>query len=264
MGVVYLGRDPKIDRQVAIKTLSLGAAFEGHQLDAARERFFREAQSAGRLNHPGIVAIFDAGEDHDLAYIAMEFLKGKNLSGHTDPENLLPLPRVLDIMIQCAEALEYAHGEKVVHRDIKPGNIMFDAATGRAKITDFGIARITDASRTSTGTVLGTPNYMSPEQAVGEHVDGRSDLFSLGVVLYQLATGWLPFQAESMASLLYQIVNAPHPDPASYRGDLPVGFGKVIDNALGKDPRKRYPSGAKFAAHLRLLHERLRVQRRDA
>ena len=264
MGVVYLGRDPRIDRQVAIKTLSLGAAFEGEQLDAARARFFREAQSAGRLNHPGIVAIFDAGEDLDLAYIAMELLQGTNLSGHTDPENLLPLPIVLDIMIQCAEALDYAHGEKVVHRDIKPGNIMFDAETGRAKITDFGIARITDASRTSTGTVLGTPNYMSPEQAVGDRVDGRSDLFSLGVVLYQLATGWLPFQAESMAGLLYRIVNAPHPDPASLRDDLPSGFGKVIDNALGKDPQKRYPSGAKFAAHLRLLQERLRIQRRDA
>lgn len=264
MGVVYQGRDPKIDRVVAIKTLSLATEFEGDMLKEIKERFFREAQSAGRLNHPNIVRIYDAGEEQDLAYIAMEFLKGKDLSGNTDPETLLPLATVLDIMIQCADALDYAHRENVVHRDVKPGNIMYDPDTGKATLTDFGIARITDASRTRTGTVLGTPNYMSPEQALGEHVDGRSDLFSLGVVLYQLATGFLPFQAESMASLMYKIVNDRHPDPAVYRPDLPSGLRKIVHNALGKNPAKRYQTGAKFAAHLRLLRDRVGGERRHA
>ncbi len=264
MGIVYQGRDPKINRVVAIKTLSLEAEFEGDMLKEVKERFFREAQSAGRLNHPNIVAIYDAGEEQDLAYIAMEFLKGKDLSANTDPESLLPLPTVLDIMIQCADALDYAHRENVVHRDIKPGNIMYDHESGKATLTDFGIARITDASRTRTGTVLGTPNYMSPEQALGEHVDGRSDLFSLGVVLYQLSTGFLPFQAESMASLMYKIVNDKHPDPAVYRPDLPTGLRKIVHNALGKNPSKRYPTGAKFAAHLRLLRDRVGGERKQA
>lgn len=264
MGVVYLGRDPKINRVVAIKTLSLAAEYEGDALKEVKERFFREAQSAGRLNHPNIVAIYDAGEEHDLAYIAMEFLKGKDLSDRTDPEHLLPLSSVVDLMIQCAEALDYAHRENVVHRDIKPGNIMYDADAGKATITDFGIARITDASRTRTGTVLGTPNYMSPEQALGEHVDGRSDLFSLGVVLYQMSTGYLPFQAESMATLLYKIVNEKHPDPAVYRPDLLTGLRKIVHNALGKNPDNRYQSGAKFAAHLKVLRDRLAEERRQA
>lgn len=260
MGVVYLGRDPKINRVVAIKTLSLATEFEGDALQEIKERFFREAQSAGRLNHPNIVAIYDAGEEHDLAYIAMEFLKGKDLSHHSDPEHLLPLPLVIELIIQCAEALDYAHKQNVVHRDIKPGNIMYDPESGKATITDFGIARITDASRTRTGTVLGTPNYMSPEQALGEHVDGRSDLFSLGVVLYHLATGHLPFQADSMATLLYKIVNEKHPDPATYRPDLPTGLRKIVHNALGKNPSKRYQSGAKLAAHLKLLQQRLAAE----
>jgi len=168
------------------------------------------------------------------------------------------------LMIQCAEALDYAHRENVVHRDIKPGNIMYDEGAGKATITDFGIARITDASRTRTGTVLGTPNYMSPEQALGEHVDGRSDLFSLGVVLYQMSTGHLPFQAESMATLLYKIVNEKHPDPAVYSPDLPTGLRKIVHNALGKHPDKRYQSGAKFAAHLKVLRDRLTEERRQA
>lgn len=264
MGVVYLGRDPKINRVVAIKTLPLAAEYEGDALAEVKERFFREAQSAGRLNHPNIVAIYDAGEEHDLAYIAMEFLKGKDLSEWTDPEHLLPLPVLVELMIQCAEALDYAHRENVVHRDIKPGNIMYDSAAQKATITDFGIARITDANRTRTGTVLGTPNYMSPEQALGEHVDGRSDLFSLGVVLYQMSTGHLPFQAESMATLLYKIVNEPHRDPAIYHPDMPTGLRKIVHNALGKQPRKRYQTGAKFAAHLKVLRDRLAEERRRA
>ena len=257
MGIVYRGEDPKINRVVAIKTLSLAQEFEGDMLVEIKERFFREAQSAGRLNHPNIVAIYDAGEEQDLAYIAMEFLKGSDLDRYTKPGTLLPLETVLDLVAQCADALEYAHAQNIVHRDIKPGNIMYDPESGVMKITDFGIARITDASKTRTGTVLGTPNYMSPEQALGDRVDGRSDLFSLGVVLYQMSTGHLPFNAESMATLLYKIVNEPHPDPASLREGLPSALRKVIQNALGKQPDRRYQSGAKFAEHLRMVRQRM-------
>jgi serine/threonine-protein kinase len=257
MGVVYQGRDPKIERVVAIKTLSLAQEFEGDQLVEVKERFFREAQSAGRLTHPNIVSIYDAGEESDLAYIAMEFLSGSDLVRYTTPDALLPLTTVLDLVAQCADALDYAHEKGVVHRDIKPGNIMYDPDSGKVKITDFGIARITDASRTKTGTVLGTPNYMSPEQALGDKVDGRSDLFSLGVVLYQLCTGHLPFNGDSMASLMYRIVHEAHPDPGTLRPDLPAPLRKVIHNALGKRPDRRYQTGAKFAQHLRLIRQRL-------
>ncbi|MEE4299912.1 MAG: serine/threonine-protein kinase [Pseudomonadales bacterium] len=257
MGIVYRGEDPKINRVVAIKTMSLAQEFEGDALVEVKERFFREAQSAGRLNHPNIVAIYDAGEEQDLAYIAMEFLKGRDLSAYTRPDTLLPLETVIDLVAQCADALAYAHRQNVVHRDVKPGNIMYDPDSGVVKLTDFGIARITDSSKTRTGTVLGTPNYMSPEQALGDKVDGRSDLFSLGVVLYQLSTGHLPFSADSMATLLYKIVNEQQPDPAEYRRELPASLRKVIQNALGKQPDRRYQTGAKFAEHLRMVLQRM-------
>ena len=257
MGVVYQGIDPKINRVVAIKTLSLAQQFDADMLTEVKERFFREAQSAGRLNHPNIVSIYDAGEESDLAYIAMEFLKGSDLSRYTTPDTLLPLTTVLELMVKCAEALDYAHQQSVVHRDIKPGNIMYDPETGTVKITDFGIARITDASRTRTGTVLGTPNYMSPEQALGDRVDGRSDLFSVGVVLFQLTTGHLPFNGDSMASLMFKIVNEQQPDPGELRPELPGALRKVIQNALGKQPDRRYQSGARLAEHLRMVLQRL-------
>lgn len=257
MGIVYKGEDPKIARVVAIKTMSLAQEFEGDALIEVKERFFREAQSAGRLNHPNIVSIYDAGEEQDLAYIAMEFLKGSDLAKYTTPDTLLPLDTVIDLVIKCADALDYAHQANVVHRDIKPGNIMYDPDTGVVKLTDFGIARITDSSKTRTGTVLGTPNYMSPEQALGDKVDGRSDLFSLGVVLYQLSTGHLPFTADSMATLLYKIVNEQQADPGAFRPDLPSSLRKVIQNALGKQPDRRYQTGAKFAEHLKMVRQRM-------
>uniref|UniRef100_UPI0035AF5898 CHASE2 domain-containing serine/threonine-protein kinase n=1 Tax=Chitinimonas sp. TaxID=1934313 RepID=UPI0035AF5898 len=199
MGVVYLGKDPKIGRVVAIKTMALSQEFEPGELEEARTRFFREAETAGRLNHPNIVTIYDAGEEHDLCYIAMEFLKGKDLAPQTKAGSLLPIPDVLNIAAQVADALDYAHKQSVVHRDIKPANVMYEMDTRIVKVTDFGIARITDASKTKTGMVLGTPSYMSPEQLSGKRVDGRSDLFSLGVMLYQMTVGTLPFQGESMA-----------------------------------------------------------------
>ncbi|MFT4799677.1 MAG: serine/threonine-protein kinase [Candidatus Azotimanducaceae bacterium] len=257
MGIVYLGKDPKINRSVAIKTMALSNEFEGSELEDVKMRFFREAESAGRLNHAGIVSIYDAGEESDLAYIAMELLKGYDLDEHIKADSLLPLAQVLKIGVECAEALDYAHQESVVHRDIKPSNIMYDPDTGSVKITDFGIARITDSSKTRTGTVLGTPNYMSPEQCMGKKVDGRADLFSLGVVLYQLSSGALPFKGESMATLMYSIVNDPPIDIRTVKPDIPPTVRKVIHNAIGKKPDKRYQTGKKLAAHLRVCLERL-------
>ena len=163
MGVVYLGKDPKIGRVVAIKTMALSQEFEADELVEVKERFFREAETAGRLAHPNIVTMYDAGEEHDLAYIAMEFLKGGDLAPYTKPDNLLPLPVVLSIVARVAEVLGYAHQNNVVHRDVKPANVMYDAASDTVKVADFGIARITDSSKTKTGMVLGTPSYMSPE-----------------------------------------------------------------------------------------------------
>jgi serine/threonine-protein kinase len=255
MGVVYLGRDPKINRVVAIKTMALSQNFEDDEIDEVKERFFREAETAGRLNHPNIVTIFDAGEEHDLAYIAMEFLKGQDLTKYTKSDRLLPVDKVLKIVIQAAEALDYAHGENVVHRDIKPANIMYEADSESVKLTDFGIARITDSSRTKTGMVLGTPSYMSPEQLSGRKVDGRSDLFSLGVMLYQLLTGQLPFKADSMASLMYKIANDAHPSPMAVRPDLPPCLASIIDKALTKVADQRYSRGAEMARNLRACAE---------
>lgn len=250
MGIVYLGRDPKIGRVVAIKTMALSQEFEGDELTDARQRFFREAETAGRLQHQNIVTIFDAGEDQELAYIAMEFLKGKDLVGHTQPGNLLPQETVVAILIKVAQALDYAHGLNVVHRDIKPANIMFEPESSTVKVTDFGIARVTDASRTRTGMVLGTPSFMSPEQIAGKKVDGRSDLYSLGVMAFQLLTGVLPFRAESMAELMFKIANEPAPDIRTFNGGVPEPLANVVAKALAKSLDTRYATGQAMAADL--------------
>ena len=251
MGTVYLGRDPKIGRAVAIKTMALAQEFEADELAEVKRRFFAEAESAGRLSHPNIVTMYDAGEEHDLAYIAMEFLKGRDLVPYARADNLLPLPVVLGIVARVADALDYAHRQNVVHRDIKPGNIMYDPQSDTVKVADFGIARLTDSSRTRTGMVLGTPSYMSPEQLAGRKVDGRSDLFSLGVMLYQLACGKLPFDGESMTQLMYRIANEQAADIRTVRPDVPPPVVAVINRALAKVPEQRYASGAEFARDLR-------------
>jgi serine/threonine-protein kinase len=251
MGVVYLGRDPKINRVVAIKTMALSQEFEEDELKDVKERFFREAETAGRLNHPNIVTIFDAGEEHDLAYIAMEFLKGKDLVPYTKPGNLMPLPKVMDVAARVADALSYAHQNSVVHRDIKPANIMYEPESDSVKVTDFGIARITDSSKTKTGMVLGTPSYMSPEQLAGKKIDGRSDLFSLGVMLFQMASGKLPFEGDSMAQLMFKIANEPHPHIREFNPQVPECLATIIDKAMAKDNTQRYQTGAEMAADLR-------------
>jgi eukaryotic-like serine/threonine-protein kinase len=251
MGVVYLGKDPKIGRTVAIKTMALSQEFEGDELKEVKERFFREAETAGRLNHPAIVTIYDAGEEHDLAYIAMEFLKGKDLVPYTKPDTLLPPDKVLSIVERVADALSYAHTMGVVHRDIKPANIMYEPVSDTPKVTDFGIARITDSSKTKTGMVLGTPSYMSPEQLAGKKIDGRSDLFSLGVTLFQMLCGRLPFEGESMTQLMFAIASNPHPQIREINPLLPPWIDAIIDKALAKDLTVRYQTGAEFAEAIR-------------
>jgi len=253
MGTVYLGHDPQIGRPVAIKTMALSREFEGHELDEARARFFREAEMAGRLRHPDIVAIFDAGEERGLAFIAMEYVQGHDLLRHTAPSRLLPVPVVLETLARVALALAYAHTQGVVHRDVKPANVMIEPDTGAIKVTDFGIARITDACRTRTGMVLGTPSFMSPEQMAGRRVDGRTDLYSLGVMLFQLLTGALPHPTDSMAQLMYQIANEPAPDVRSLRSELPEALANVVALALEKRPEMRYADGGQMAEDLRAV-----------
>lgn len=251
MGAVYLGVDPDMGQQAALKTLALSQEFEGEALTEARSRFFREAETAGRLRHPDIVSIFDAGEDRNLAYIAMEFLSGQDLQAYTQAGRLLPVPTALHIVARVADALAYAHSQGVVHRDIKPANVMVDLATDTVKVTDFGIAHVADARRTRTGMVLGTPSFMSPEQMAGGRLDGRSDLYSLGVMLFQLLTGRLPHQAESMARVMYLIANEPAPDIRSIREDLPESLANVVALALEKRPEVRYADGHQMAEDLR-------------
>lgn len=251
MGVVYLGKDPKISRIVAIKTMALSQEFEADELEEVKARFFREAETAGRLNHPNIVTIYDAGEEHDLAYIAMEFLRGKDLVPYTKPDHLLPLPKVLSIVARVADALGYAHTLHVVHRDIKPANVMYDPESDSVKVTDFGIARITDSSKTKTGMVLGTPSYMSPEQLAGKKIEGHSDLFSLGVSLYQLVCGKLPFEGDSMAQLMFRIASEPPADILAIRPDVPPCVVAIISKALAKQVEDRYQTGNEMAEAIR-------------
>ncbi|MBN2125937.1 MAG: CHASE2 domain-containing protein [Deltaproteobacteria bacterium] len=250
MGVVYQGQDPKIHRTVAIKTVRL-SDFDEDMLDEMKERFFREAESAGLLTHPNIVTIYDCGEEHDLAYIAMEFLKGKDLEENTKKGSLLPMRDTLNIVAHVAEALDYAHAKGIVHRDIKPANIMLLQETNDVKVTDFGIARITSSSKTKTGVILGTPSYMSPEQIAGKRVDGRSDIFSLGVVLFEMLTGQKPFTGEDMTSLMYKIAREQHPSLRTVNAKVPAVVEKIVNKALEKDPEQRYQKAGQMAEHLK-------------
>jgi serine/threonine-protein kinase len=257
MGVVYLGRDTAINRLVAIKAIPLATEFLDGELDDARARFFREAETAGRLNHPNIVTIYDVGEERGLAYIAMEYLKGRHLSDYSTYGNLMEPRKVLDLMARVADALGFAHRQQVVHRDIKPANLMYDEGTDILKITDFGIARLTGSGSTRTGIVLGTPSFMSPEQLEGRSVNGHSDLFSLGVSLFQLLTGQLPFVADSMTGLMRQIAEVPHPPLRALRPELPPCVETVIDRALAKNPEARFDSGAEMATALEDCRSRI-------
>ena len=248
--VVYLGKDPTIQRFVALKTIRFDEVDEPSELVDLKRRFFKEVKSAGLLSHPNIVTVFDAGDEQDLGYIAMEVLAGITLKDWCRKENLQPIKQVLELVTTVAEALDHAHSQGVVHRDIKPANIMF-TKDGIAKITDFGIARINTSTKTRTDAILGTPSYMSPEQIAGEKVDGRSDLFSLGVVMFELLTGERPFQGESVASLMFQIAHKPHQSPAQIRTDLPPCCAAIINRTLSKAVGERYQRGLELAEDLR-------------
>jgi eukaryotic-like serine/threonine-protein kinase len=252
MGVVFKGQDPTIHRTVAIKTVRL-ADLDEEILGDVKKKFFREAESAGLLTHPNIVTIYDCGEEHDLAFIAMEYLEGEDLKNYRKKGSLLPIREALSIVTQVAEALDYAHSKGVVHRDIKPANIMRVKDTNEIKVTDFGIARITASSKTSSGVVIGTPFYMSPEQVAGKKVDGRSDIFSLGVVLFEMLTGQKPFKAADMTALMYQVTNERHPSPRAINSKIPPVIEKIIDKALEKDKARRYQTAGKMAEHLKLV-----------
>jgi serine/threonine-protein kinase len=241
MGTVYLGKDPKINREVAIKTLRYDEIDE-EQVGEVKKRFFREAEAAGKLTHPNIVTIYDVGEDYDLSYMAMELLDGTDLTGYCQKDNLLPVREVLRIISSVAGALDYAHLNGIVHRDIKPNNIML-LKNKDVKVTDFGIARVMASSKTQTGVILGTPNYMSPEQIAGQKVDGRSDLFSLGVVFYELLTGEKPFKGDSLAALMYSITSTPPVPPNELKPGLPDCCVAIINKLLVRETDKRYQHG---------------------
>ena len=250
MGVVYLGKDPTIQRHVAIKTMRLDDIDNEDELKEFRDRFFREAESTGRLSHPNIVTVYDAGEQEGLAYIAMEYLEGTLLSCYCQKSTILPAKQALQIVATVADALDYAHSQGVIHRDVKPPNIMI-LKQRLVKVMDFGIAKMASGSKTQTSMILGTPRYMSPEQATGKDVDGRSDVFSLGIVLFELLTGERPFDAENMPALVTRIAKAPHAPLMKYRRDLPTRVQAILDRALQKDIPNRYRHASDMAQDLR-------------
>jgi eukaryotic-like serine/threonine-protein kinase len=249
MGLVYLAHDPKIDRKVAIKTIQRNPALPDTEAEESKQRFLREAQAAGKLIHPGIVTIFDVGEDQGLSYIAMEFIEGQTLESATKPGGLMPVEKAVMMMIQACLALDYAHKHLIVHRDIKPANLMI-VADRHLKVTDFGLAKNPSANLTSAGTLIGTPNYMSPEQIMGKALDGRSDIFSLGVVLYELLTGERPFGGDTISTIIYRILHEVPKTPETINPRVPAAVTSVILKALEKDPAKRFQSGEEMAAAL--------------
>ena len=255
MGVVYKARDPLIDRVVAIKTINLGLAQE--EKEEYEARFYQEARAAGRLNHPNIVTIYDVGKSGDIAYIAMEFLQGCELRDLLREKGRLPVNQVLDIVAQVASGLAYAHEHDIVHRDIKPSNIMV-IRDGHVKITDFGIARMaSSAVRTQTGMVLGSPKYMSPEQVLGKLIDQRSDIFSLGVMLYEMLTGVAPFLGENVNAIMFQTLNCVPVAPAKLNANVPDMLNFIVAKALAKGVDDRYQNARDFSTDLRACRETL-------
>jgi hypothetical protein len=251
MGAVHLAQDPLIEREVAIKTLLPDLPAE--MMGDIRERFLREARSAGRLNHPNIVTIFDVGEQDGVAYIAMEVLEGRSLQQMLRDATRLPFASIVNIAAQVADALDHAQRFGIVHRDVKPANIMVSAA-GRAKLTDFGVAHVPSSSMTQTGAALGSPKYMSPEQVTGQAIDPRSDIFSLGAVLYEMLARRTPFEHAgdtNVWSLLHRIAGQPHRPVTEHDAEIPAVFNRILDRALTKNPADRYQRAGDLANELR-------------
>jgi serine/threonine protein kinase len=254
MGVVYLARDPLIGRLVALKTFRIGYSIRDQELEQFRIRFMREAQSAGILSHPNIVTIHDVVEqtEEGLAFIAMEYVRGTTLKALLQSDQPMSLAFIVDLVAQIAEALDYAHAHRVIHRDVKPANILI-TADNKVKITDFGIARLDTSNLTQEGQLLGTPNYMAPEQIQGKEIDHRADLFALGVVLYEMLTRHKPFQGENLTVVSHRIVYDHFTPPKEYAKDLPPGVEQVLDRALDKDPARRYQRAKDMADDLRRM-----------
>ena len=255
-GIVYKGRDPKLQRLTAIKTIRFTDDFDEDQVDVIKEIFYREAKLLANLSHLNIVGIYDVGEDLDLTYLAMEYLEGESLEKYTEAGHLLPIRKCIDIVSQVCDALEHAHSHNIVHRDIKPANIML-LEDGLVKVTDFGIAHVTVSSKTKTGVIKGTPFYMSPEQTMGRKVTGPSDIFSLGVVFYQLLTGRFPFTGDSLSAVMHQITEV-DPQPATtHNPKINKATLAILNRALEKTLDKRYRTAKQMGDHLRRLGRKM-------
>lgn len=252
MGIVYKAIDPDINRKVAIKTIRFDLVTEGSDSEEMMQRFMREAQAAGKLSHPNIITIYDVGREQDLTYIVMQFIEGPSLQRIIASGEKFTTQEVVFLMTKMCSALAYAHKFGIVHRDIKPGNILIDN-DGNPYICDFGVARVETSTLTQSGTAVGTPSYMSPEQVKGKKVDKRSDIFALGCILYEFLTGKRPFEAESITTVIYKIINEEPPSLAEVKKGLPEGFEHIIGKALAKDPEERYQSCEQLAADLRDL-----------
>jgi serine/threonine protein kinase len=257
MGSVYRAQDPTMDRTVAIKTI-LAAALSGPLAQEYRERFIREARAAGRLSHPGIVTVYDVSEQDGTPYLVMEFVSGRSLAAAMDAGERFSIDRIYELGQQIAEALGYAHRNGVVHRDVKPANILLATAgpgeVEHAKLADLGVAKLTATQITTTGQLLGTPAFMPPEQFTGVPIDGRADLFSLGVILYWLATGDKPFAGDTITAVSYKIVHSEPPSPRRINPAVPVALERIIMKCLEKDPATRYATGEALAADLAAGH----------
>lgn len=248
MGVVYKALDPDINREVAVKTIRFDLS-DGDD-EEMMERFMREAQAAGKLDHSNIATIYDVGREKDLTYIVMQYVKGQSLQQVIVKKKKFSPKEINDIIIPLCEALEYAHQHGIVHRDIKPANILIDLR-GKPNVVDFGVARIETSTLTQSGTTIGTPSYMSPEQIMGKRVDNRADIFSLGVILYELAAGQRPFSGGNISTLMYKIVNEEPPHITEVEKSLPANYENIVEKALAKDPKDRFQSCLQFAAALK-------------
>ena len=256
MGIVYKGRDPVLNRLTAIKTIRFSDEFDDDKVDTIKAYFYREAEVVAKLSHPNIVTIYDVGEDLDLTFLAMEYLQGESLEKYAHKDQLLPMKKCLDIIGQTCNALEYAHEHNIIHRDIKPANIML-LSDGSIKVTDFGIARATTSTKTRTGIIKGTPYYMSPEQTKGEELSGRSDVFSLGIVFYQLLTGRLPFDGDNMAAIMYQITSVNPTPPTEFNTKISKPILTVLNRALEKDITNRYARAKEMGKHIRMILDKM-------